>query len=120
MAAEMPAQVEPAGSAQPVEFPWGSAEEAVSALNRVAATLGDQLTIRHQMEGSLSDWKGDYRWYEFNPKYGELTRRATDLVEQLRWLASATVSAAEDANQDQRQRNSIAENSRIPPLGGRR
>jgi hypothetical protein len=41
-------------------------------------------------------------------------------VEQLRQLALAVVSAAEDANQDQRQRNSVADNPLLPPLGGRR
>lgn len=120
MAADMPARVEPTGSAEPVEFPWGPAEEAVGALNRVAATLGEQLPIRHQMVGTLSEWTGRYRWHEFNPKHEQLTGQATDLAERLRQLASWIVSAAEDANQDQRHRNSIADNPLVPPLGGRR
>jgi hypothetical protein len=120
MAVEMPARVEPTDGAETVEFPWGSAEHAVSALNRVSATLGDQLTIRHEMHSILSDWKGSYRWFEFDPKDGELTGSATALVDQLRQQASAIVTAAEAANQDQRVKNSMADNAILPPLGGRR
>jgi hypothetical protein len=119
MAADMPARVEPVDGAESVDFPWDAAGEAVAALERVASTLGEQLATRSEMDPTLSDWTGAYRT-EFDRKYGPMTDAATALPEQARRYAAAIVSGAEAANQEQRVKNAMAENTLLPPLGGRR
>jgi hypothetical protein len=119
MAAEMPARVEPVDGAERVDFPWDAAEEAIAALERVSSTLGEQLATRHEMGGTLSNWTGGYRW-EFDRKHGPTTATAGALPEQARRHAAAIVSGAEAANQEQRVKNAMAENTLLPPLGGRR
>ncbi|HYZ99420.1 MAG TPA: hypothetical protein VE575_11755 [Acidimicrobiales bacterium] len=114
MAAEMPARVAAVDGAVVVDFPWTAAASAVAALNAASSTLGSQLDARAGMLGTLEDWEGTYR-REFNGTHGRLTSTASGLKESLATLASSIVTGAENANQQQRVNNTLAEEREAEP-----
>jgi uncharacterized protein YukE len=115
MAAEMPARVQPVERAVVVDYPWDAATSAVAALNAAASTLDSQLGTRAGMAGTLSDWVGTFRT-DFDEAYQRITSTGVGLKDRLTTLASQIVSGAEDANEEQRQNNTRAEQS--VPAGG--
>ncbi|MGH9210055.1 MAG: hypothetical protein ACRD2C_05165 [Acidimicrobiales bacterium] len=119
MAAEMPARVDPAENAAEVDFPWGAATTAVAALNAAGSTLASQLGARPPMVDTLVDWEGTYR-QDFDVANHRITTTASGLREELARKASAIASAAEDANEEQRQNNLIVDDDRTGLTGPRR
>jgi uncharacterized protein YukE len=117
MAAEMPARVEAVENAVVVNYPWDAATRAVAALNAAASTLDSQLGTRAGMVGTLSDWVGTFRT-DFDEGYQRISSTGSGLKDRLTTLASQIVSGAEDANEEQRQNNTRAENASVP-AGGR-
>jgi uncharacterized protein YukE len=115
MAAEMPARVQPVENAVVVNYPWDAATSAVAALNAAASTLDSQLGTRAGMVGTLTDWIGTFRT-DFDEAYQRISSTGTGLKDRLNTLASQIVSGAEDANEEQRQNNTRAEQA--VPAGG--
>ena len=101
------------------DFPWGPATTAVAALNAAGSTLQSQLGARPPMVETLADWKGAYR-QDFDVANHRITTTASGLREELARKASAIVSAAEDANDQQRQNNEEADDNRTGLTGPRR
>ena len=121
MAAEMPVPVEPVEGATVVEFPWRAAADAVDVITTATSELDHQLGARPGMLATLDDWTGSYRT-DFDVADWRLTTTAMGLKDELVRLASSVVSEAEEANQQQRNNNTIADNERrglVPPRGGR-
>lgn len=113
MAAELPVRVQPVTGATVVDFPWSDAATAVAALNDAGSTLGSQLEARVTLLPSIVDWVGAFR-DEFDGADGRLTTTAAGLKETLASLASSIVTGAENANQQQRNYNTIAEQQSVP------
>lgn len=118
MAAEMPTRVEAVPDAVVVDFPWAAATTAVAALTAASSTLGSQLESRPAMVATLTDWVGSFR-DEFDSAYQRISSTGSGLKETLSTLASSIVTGAEDANQEQRDNNTRAENppERVPTGG---
>lgn len=108
MAAELPAKVEPVENAVVVDFPWAEARTAVAALNAASSTLGTQLESRPGMVATLSDWEGAFRT-DFDETHQRITSTASGLKERLTTLAQSIVGGAEDANAEQRTKNTEAQ-----------
>jgi hypothetical protein len=104
MAAEMPAKVEPVDGADVVDFPWGAARTAVSALNAAASTLDSQLDARVTMAPTIVDWAGTYRT-EFDAAHTRITTAAVGLKETVTRMAFWIASGAEAANDQQTANN---------------
>jgi hypothetical protein len=79
--------------------------------------LDSQLGTRAGMVGTLSDWVGTFRT-DFDEGYQRISSTGSGLKDRLTTLASQIVSGAEDANEEQRQNNTRAENASVP-AGGR-
>lgn len=121
MTSQLPVPVEPVDGAVVVEFPWDAATDAVEALARAASEVDNQLGTRPQMVETLDDWVGSYRT-DFDVADIRTTTVGMGLKDELVLLASAIVTEAEEANQQQRNNNTIADNERqglVPPRGGR-
>jgi hypothetical protein len=106
--AELPARVEAVDNAVVVDFPWDAAGSAVTALNDASTTLGSQLGARPDMVATLTEWEGSFRT-DFNEANSRITSAGSGLKEWMTTLASSIVSGAEDANEEQRQNNTRAE-----------
>lgn len=113
MAAELPAQVEPADESVRVSYPWDEAAAAVTALNAAAATLSSQLSARPGMDGTLEDWEGRYRT-DFDVANWRITTTAGGLAEEIPMFIARIVGSAEAANQMQRNLNAQAETAAAP------
>lgn len=105
----MPQRVQAVDGATVVDFPWATAEVAVSALNSAASVLGAQLESRAAIAGSLDGWWGGAR-DDFDEKYLALTQTASGLVESLAGRAGAIADGATAANDEQIRRNSAVTN----------
>jgi hypothetical protein len=113
MAAEMPAKVEPVDGADNVDFPWGPASTAVTALNQAASTLGTQLDTRADMAPSIADWTGTFRT-DFDTAHTGITTTASGLKDTLTRVAYWIVGGAEAANQQQRTNNDAVAHQPVP------
>ena len=114
MAAEMPAKVEPVAGAEVVDFPWGAARTAVSALNAAASTLDSQLEARVAMHPTIADWTGAYRT-SFDAAHSRITESASGLKETVTRMAFWIVGGAEAANHQQTTHNAaVPETQPVP------
>ena len=96
----MPTQVAAVPGAIVVSFPWAGAASAVAALERAAATLGSQLETQGGLLPDIAGWDGAYR-DEFDGTLGRVGGVAGGVRERLTLLASAIVTGAQDANEQQ-------------------
>lgn len=108
MAFEMPERVMPVTGATWVDFPWASATIVLAALDDLISTVTSQLELRPGMVGTLGDWTGWYR-DDFDDKHESLMTAASGILETASARAGAVITAAEDANTEQRQENREAE-----------
>jgi hypothetical protein len=115
MTAEMPQRIAAAPGAAEVCFPWTHASNVVAALDDVSATLASQLDARPLMTATLGDWTGRYR-DDFDPVLARLTITAPAVAEAARRRASAVVTAAEGANDEQLAANRRSLLDRLEPL----
>lgn len=108
MATVLPARVQPVAGALIVNYPWGSAESVAAALDALIAGFTTHADSLPTLVGLLVDWQGSFR-DDFDTTLESLTTDAGLLLENCQTDAGNVVTAAEYANDDQRDANTRAE-----------
>ena len=89
---------------QDVRWNWGTAGEAVSALERAARLLNGTADERaYKARDATAEWRGAHR-ERFDEELGRLVRQAHDLAQEYRSAASRIRRASDAARSEQRRR----------------